>query len=220
MKYEDKKTLALSLLMITVLGFFSYRNLSNINMPEGEQPTIQIPNIDLPSMEEMMDFDIDNMILENDLMPTEFIYTNHTLNNKITFKYPSHWTKPPVEIIDDHRDVMDHLFMVSSLDGAPTTIIGLKLLSQPDTESAIETIRAIFHQEGATMNVLNKTPSNNGAYFEAEYLFEDGGRSISKERIILIDGDAYMVSILATEPWTDEKSYQMNYIIDSIQIIN
>ena len=70
------------------------------------------------------------------------------------------------------------------------------------------------------MNVLNKTPINNGAYFEAEYLFEDGERSISKERIILINGDAYMVSILATEPWTDEKADQMNYIIDSIQIID
>ena len=220
MKYEDKKTLALPLLMIAVLGFFSYRSLRNINMPERDQPLIQIPDIELPSIGEMMDFDIDNMMFKNNLIPTEFIYVSHTLNNKITFQYPSHWTKPPVEIMADHRDIMDHLFIAHSLGGSPTTIVGLKLLSQPDTESVIKTIENIFRQEEATMNILNKTPSNNGAHFEAEYLYEDGERSVSKEKIILIDGDAYIVSILATEPWTDEKANQMNYIIDSIQIID
>ena len=220
MKYEDKKTLVLSLFMIAVLGFFSYLNLSNLNIPERDQSPMQIPNIDLPSMEEIMDFDIDNMIFENDLIPTEFIYTNQTINDKIIFEYPSHWIKPDVEVMADHRDVMDHLFMAYSKSGTPTTIVGLRLLSQPDTESVIETMKDIFRQEGATMNVLNKTPSNNGAYFEAEYLYEDGRRSISKERIVLIDGDAYMVSILATEQWTDEKDRQMNHIIDSIQIID
>ena len=131
MKYEDKKTLALSLLMIAVLGFFSYRNFSNLNLPERDQSPMQMPKIDLPSMEEIMDIDIDGMLFKNDIAPTEFIYASHTLDNKITFKYPSHWIKAPVEIMADHREVMDHLFIAHSLGGAPTTIIGLKLYPNP-----------------------------------------------------------------------------------------
>ena len=220
MKYEDKKTLVLAVLMIVILGFFSYRNFQNIVLPERTQPPIQIPDIEFPSIEEMTDIDtINRMLPGNDLNPNEFTYINHNLTDKITFQYPSHWTKSDVKILEGYREIMKPLFMAFSKEIPPTMIIGLKLISQPDTESAIEAMKSVLQQEGVIMNVIDKTPSDNGAYFSAEYLYDGGERMLSKERIILIDKDAYIISVFGSKPLTDEKRLQMDYIINSIQIM-
>ncbi len=220
MRYEDKKILVISALMIATLSIFSYRNFRSINFSEIDEPLIRIPNIDLPSVEEMMSIDIDQMILDSNTIPSEFKYTDHSLVNKINFQYPSHWMRSDVGPIDGYEETMDHLFMAYSQDSTPTTIIGLKLESQSNLESAIGMIADIFRQEDIVMNILNEVTGEKEIYFEAEYLYQDGEKMISKEKIILLDGDAYLISVIGPDNWSGERHNQVSHIIDSIQIID
>ncbi len=217
MKYEDKKTLVISLMMIVILSVFSYRNIINVEMPDRPPTPIKAPDLNIPSFEEMLSGEylseeILSKIDPNKTTSDEVTYVSKIIDDQFKFKYPSDW-----KVVESKKkyEKIDPLFLAISIKNInKPTLIAVSKIYTDNPESVINIMKEVFSREGTEMTITKK----EDAYFEANYKHSDGRVAVSKEKIISVR-DNYLVSVITFEDQAIKDSEQMEKIIQSIQII-
>ena len=102
---------------------------------------------------------------------------------------------------------------------ASPTIIVFSEIKAEDINSSMEVIKSAFYQEGIKIDIIKKEERNDGLYFEIKYEYEDGRIGVSRERILIINGRFYLFSVIAFKERVENYSDQIDYIIESVQII-
>lgn len=225
MKYEDKKTLALSFLMIAVLGFFSYRNLSGIENVAEISPLPPIPDIEkLPTLNKSSIEDIEDLLQKSEMNmvqePEITEYSQHSVDNTITFEYPSHWTVSDMDANEEYEDLIEILFVAEPQNIAPSTIVIVSKLNAESIEDSVDVIRKVFRQEGIAIRITERAEAEEGIYLEIDYEYDDGQVTRSKERIVEAAGNFYLLSVITHANQFEYYFDQMSHIINSIQIVN
>ena len=224
MKYEDKKTLALSLLMIAVLGFFSYRNARNIRDLDRIEPVVtQIPVIEIPPLDEMVPEDIRDLLREYDTEkvadPIDVEYKPLSVRGIITLEYPSHWKELDIPTDAEYSDMIEFFSVIQSQNISHPTILIVSEVKAENLEENLKFLKDAFQRNGISMKITEKIETDGSIYFEAEYKHEDGQILKSKEKMIESNDRIYLVSIVAFSERFLEHSGYMDHILESIQII-
>lgn len=234
LKYEDKKILVISIVMIIFLGFFSvrnFRNMRDIEKPLVDQEDRKIENIifpdmDIGSLDDLKSLDIEELLKEHNIggigdlldVPDEIIYSPYTVSDILTFEYPSHWIRQEIETDERDQGKIKALFVAHSIRlGSPTVLVFLRIEGD-SIKSGLEKIKEVFKIEGIEKEIIRKEEKENGIYFEARYRYEDGQVTISRERMFSVDGKYYLLSVIAFENNLEDYLEKMEHIITSIQI--
>ncbi len=230
MNYEDKKTLFISILMVFVLGFLTYGNLKRVSDIDvtGNSSFTELAEIELPPLDEITPMDLEKMMREHNLeMPNDLIdrgeditYSSQTIPGVMSFDRPSHWEVSNTDINEEYKEVMEILFVSNSQSIDKPTFIIVSEIKGKDIPSNIEILKGIFFQEGIRMTITEEKEIDDSFYFEAEYLYNDGLITVSKEKMFIIDNRFYLFSIIVFREKSELYSPYMNQIIESIQIIN
>jgi len=211
--------------MIAILGFFTYRNFVNLKNIEEIPPLLQeMPNVNIPSLEEMLPTDIDDLMRKHDIMgeptePEKIEYVSHSIPGVALFEYPSHWKELDLDMVPLRSDILDILFIAHSQNIAQPTIVAVFEIKADNLEESMSIIEEIFRRERIVINFIEKTEIENGLYLEVVYEYEDGQRMKSKEKLLVIDNRFYLFSVMTLAEKFENQSLQMEHVINSIQII-
>lgn len=228
MKFEDKRTLVISIIMISFLGFLSYRNMSKIKSIEVVKrfPDIEVPEIELPSFDSLTSGDVESFLREQGVDmpqikdPEVIEYSKHSIDNAIGFEYPSHWTITKADIARDYRDSIDVPFIAQSKNISRPTIIVISKINAQDNKEVMDIMNNIFRKEEMAMEIMEETEDDSGVYLEVRYTYSDGQIAKSKEKIVKVNDDFYLVSVIAyAENFVDQLD-QINHIINSVYKID
>ncbi len=230
MKYEDKKTLFISIVMIFVLSLLTYGNLKRVGNIDvtGNSLFTELTEVELPPLDDISSMDIEEMMRKYNLeIPSDPIdrgeniaYSSHTIPGVMSFKRPSHWEVSSIDINEEYREVMEILFVSNSQSINKPTFIIVSEIKGKDVPSNIEILKGIFIREGIRMIITEEKEIDDYFYFEAEYLYDDGLITVSKEKMFIINNRFYLFSVIAFREKSDLYYPYMNQIIESIQIIN
>ncbi|MDD4062244.1 MAG: hypothetical protein PHV25_00480 [Candidatus Pacebacteria bacterium] len=237
MDYENKRTVILCSIMVVILVVFSIYRVSKVDFNYDYSLMPDIPQIKTPDIEEMMS-GIDAQAIEKIISGEVNIegltsdeltslvkkekagdYKEAVLNGQISIEYPSSWIRSESSVSVNHPD-MDILLFAFSIDlEFPTTIVGAKL-DLDNIEEAEDFMREISGEQGISMSVKSKDYIEDDILqFEAQYDYADGKVAISKERAIKIDGNYYLISVIALNTRVKGLENQINYIFESIKTI-
>ncbi len=237
MDYENKRTVILCSIMVVILVVFSIYRVSKVDFNYDYSLMPDIPQIKTPDIEEMMS-GIDAQAIEKIISGEVNIegltsdeltslvkkekagdYKEAVLNGQISIEYPSSWIRSESSVSVNHPD-MDILLFAFSIDlEFPTTIVGAKL-DLDNIEESEDFMREISGEQGISMSVKSKDYiEDNILQFEAQYDYADGKVAISKERAIKIDGNYYLISVIALNTRVKGLENQINYIFESIKTI-
>ncbi len=225
MKYEDKRTLVVSILMILLLGFFSYRNFTNLEVPQVPTQIAEIPIIEMPPVEELLPPEIANLLGEPGLEEekkeeiTQWTYLSHTIPQVTNFKYPSHWLASPPETAGEYAEIMNVLFFARCPNILNPAVVVISKMNINLLAEGLESLKKIFEGNNTKMEILEKEETEKGLLFSARYEHGEGHRVISREKIFAVNNNFYLFSIIVSEERFTTLSSQIEYIINSIQII-
>ncbi len=230
MKYEDKKTLFISLLMVSILSILTYGNLKRINNIDitGNSLFTELTEIELPPLDEITSMDLEKMMREHNLeMPSDPIdrgeniaYSSQTIPEVMSFDRPSHWEISDIDMNEEYKEMMEVLFISNSQSIDKPTFIIVSEIKGKDIPSSIKILKDVFLKEGIKMTITKERETDDYFYFESEYLYNDGMITVSKEKIFIINNRFYLFSTVVFREKSDLYSPYMNRIIESIQIID
>lgn len=210
--------------MVILLGFVSYRNLSGLRDIGEISAFPPMPEMELPPLDLLTPGDIEDLLREyemNEMREPETVeYLRHSLNNAVTFEYPSHWSVSDTDIAGEYRDLIEPLFVAQSPSATRPTIFVASKLNAENIEEGIETMEEVFRRERTTMNITERSEDERGVYLEINYDHEDGQTAKSKEKIIRVNNDLYLFSVIAYTSRFEDHSELMGQVIESIQVID
>ncbi len=216
--------------MVFVLSFLTYGNLKragNIDIT-GNSLFTELTEIELPPLDEITSMDLEKMMREHNLeIPSDpidrgedIIYSSQTILEVISFDWPSHWEISDIDMNEEYKEMMEVLFISNSQSIDKPTFIIVSEIKGKDISSSIKILKEVFSKEGIKMTITKEKETDDYFYFEAEYLYNDGLTTVSKEKIFTIDNRFYLFSIIVFQEKSDLYSPYMNQIIESIQIID
>jgi len=221
MKYEDKKTLTLSILMIVILAGFSYYNAGRVKKIKSDvkfMPNLQ--GVELPDLDTVSPEDISRLVEQyasgSSKNIGEVIYADKKID-AIGFSYPSYWNVLEITINEEYDDLAEALFVLQSPDINPSIIVVSKLKAN-DLDDCLNVIEQIFSKEKTSVNITKKEEIDNGIYLEIDYRYSDGLTAKSKEKIIEDNGVFYLLSAVAHDNLFNDHLDQIDHFINSISI--
>lgn len=212
---EDKKALLISLLAIIILGFITNQYFKNLSNPLSK---VEFPEFEIPDFNPLISQESGDYI--------EFI----SPDKKLKLKYPSHWTKmTPDALTKFNQVVVDQkvknllfvqTFKLEKSALAFLTVQELTLGEENSLEKLIETIKEGVEGQEGEIEITNLKIENGEAYFEGKY---KGGQSppmYSKEKIILGDNKAYLISLFSLRNDWSEFEEEVSEILNSVELLN
>jgi len=224
MNYENKKTLIISIAMILLLGFLSYRNFVNLEIPQIPSQIMEIPIIEMPPIGEALPPEMTDLLREpgseeeKEEGLAEWTYLSYTIPQVMNFKYPSHWLTAPPETAVEYKEMMDVLFFAHAPDALSPAIMVVSRIKINSFTEGLEFLKETFERDNIGMKVLEKQETERGLFFSARY-DHNGRPMISREKILIANNNFYLFSIIVSEGHLAVLSPQIEYLINSIQII-
>jgi len=212
---EDKKALLISLLAIIILGFITNQYFKNLSNPlsKVEFPEFEIPDFDPFASQESGDH-------------IEFI----SPDKKLKLKYPSHWTKMTPNTLAKINQVVvnqrvKNLLFVQTFKFEKSTLAfltvqELTLEEEKNLEEIIETIKEGMEGQEGEVEITNLKIEEGEAYFEGKYKRSQSPPTYSREKIILGDNKAYLISLFNLENNWSEFEKEVSEILSSVELLN
>jgi hypothetical protein len=206
----------ISVFSIVVLSFTTVSYFKKLTRPitEAELPNFEMPDFNLLSSEETEDY-------------TEFT----SPDEKLKLKYPSNWVKANLDTLEtinksatDER-VKNLLFVQGfKIDKGAFAFLNVQELildKENGLEDVIDTIKKKTEDQGGEFEATNLEIDGNQAYVEQKYKTSQSSSFIySKEKIVLGEDKAYLISISNFNNNWLELQKEINEIFNSIQYIN
>lgn len=237
MNYENKRIVILCSIMVVILAVFSVYRISNIDFNYDYSLVPDMPEIKTPDVEEMMsgvDVETIEKIISGEINVEELTsdeltslvkketagdYKEAILDDRISIEYPSNWIRSESNVSVSHPDMEVLLFAFSMDIEFPTTIVGTKL-NLDNIEEAEDFMKEITEEQEISMVVENEDYlDDNVLQFEAQYGYPDGKIAVSKERVIKIDDNYYLISVIVLNSRAKSLEDKINHIFESIKII-
>jgi hypothetical protein len=227
MKNEDKKTLAISIIMIIFLVSSSFISIRRQQRQEGSLVP-KIEDFRLPEIPTINMFDIEKMISEGGFNESFEIdrtpktedggYQTKTINDEIEIDIPLSWKETSAELYSEYIDIIDIYFLATSENKLDPLFFSIMKFEGESFNSVLNEAKDVFAKEKVKMIVFESSEKDNLLYFSAEYKGENM-LLYSKEKIINIDNRYYLVSVIGSIEEIDKNNSKIDAIFNSVQII-
>ncbi len=223
-KEIDKKTLAISILMIIFLLSISYWRILNTPSPtlHFETVTPQKPP-EFPSLEELTSMEyLEEMIEEND---TDFlkeneerIYIREEIKGLFTFDYPSSWRSASIEEgrIDEK---MEMLFLAHSRTTIYPIALAVMKIDAKNIEEATTILEKRAKEEGfEEVETIIKEEKEDKYLLEIIYTGKERD-TISKGALLFIEDSSYFIFVTTDKKRVENIEKQAENIFSSIRLL-
>jgi len=201
------KFLILIILSIAGLSFFTYWQFKNL---QKTFPGVKLPKIEMPKSES--------------LFPQKTDYKEFTSpDGKLKLKYLSDWMEIPKESFQGEIGAeakvlfFANKFKIEKAAFASLIVQELDLEKETSIENIVEKMKKEAEKKGK-MEVLKLEIKNGEGYLTAKYVKEAGSVFFSKEKIILGENKAYLVTIFTLENWWSEFEEEAKEILGLVQL--
>lgn len=199
------KFLILIILSILLLCFFTSWHLKTFKKP---LPEIKGPEIEIPKPESLF---------ESEEEMRKFV----SPDGKLKFKYPSGWMEMPKEngqaVADEEGEILFFATKFKIETATLASLIAQELSWEGNIEELIKKMEDTAQEKGGEMKILNLEVEDKTASFKAKYAKTGETNFISKEKIILGEGKAYLISIFSLERFWPEYDKEADEILNSIE---
>jgi hypothetical protein len=212
---EDKKALLISLLAIIILSFITTRYFKNLSNPLSK---VEFPEFEIPDFSPFASQESGELI--------EFI----SPDKKLKLKYPSHWTKMTLDALTKFDQVVVgqkaknllfvQAFKLEKRALAFLTVQELTLGEENSLEKIIEIIEEGMERQEGEVEITNLEIEDGEACFEGKYRGGQSPPMYSKEKIILGDNKAYLISLFNFENDWSEFEKEVSEILSSVELLN
>ncbi len=222
MKKEDKKILAISIAMIAFLALSSFFNLRR-QKETGEDFSLKIeefsfPEVDnneIPNIKDIISGDALNKYLETE-EGSDFVVRK--IENKFQLEIPSGWEDLSTEPYPEYDHIMNVSFSAISENKIDPLVISILNFNKESFSSVLDGMEEILNEESVDMLIIDSYEEEGSLNFSAEYE-EDDNKHYSKEKIININNDYYLISVMGSLESLNKNHNIINHILESIQII-
>ncbi|MFQ6049466.1 MAG: hypothetical protein ACE5J0_00255 [Candidatus Paceibacterales bacterium] len=212
---KDYKFFILTILAIILLSFATHWQFKNFHKSLSgiEFPKFEMPKLELPPLQE-----------SEGAGYKEFV----SPDGKLKLKYSSDWMemkgleKLNQETIKERAKILlfAQKFRLEKAAFASLVIQELSLEKEKKLEKVIEEMKKETEEKGIEMEVLKLETKDKEANLEAKYKKERGSVLHSKEKIILSENKAYLITFVALDRDWSEFEKEIGEILSSAQIID
>lgn len=199
------KFLILIILSIFSLSFFTYWQFKKLS-----KPLPKIPRVEIPKPESL---------LQQKTEIKEFVNPD----GKLKFKYSSDWMEMPKEgwqeTINAETKILFFATKFKIEKGAFASLVAQEMDWKKDVREIIEEMEKSAKEKSGEMKILNLEIKDKDASLKARYKKEEKTNFISREKIILGEEKAYLISIFSLERFWPEFEIESEKILDSVQLI-
>ncbi len=233
MTFDDKKNLILSCLMIVFLisvSLWQMKKTEKIGAPsswiEAPEPTerLSMPTMDSLTeiAEQELGFNLSETKKEEGI--EEISFKEENIKDKIRFEYPADWDKISPNLVEQFMDIkytdINILFFAHSKSILQPISFVILEIDLEEKENVLQKMEEIYQAENIEMEIKNIREKNQQEYLlEVSYTDKDNKIVFSKEKMIFLEDKTYLFSIFGFEREWHNFSQQINYLINSIQII-
>ncbi len=217
MKYEEKKSLLLALLMIIFLSGASFWHFRSLSLSSSKKHFVySLENFTFPSIENILSEENLKGEKKDDLSDlfAEKNYKRQYIEDKIFFDYPSSWQL--IELEEETIKNAKILFFAYPLSSIPASITLLNIKT-----STIEELENFIKKESPGEIIEIETEEKEkGVYRLKIKYFAEKIDIISHQVGLLLDNEFYLLSF--SSPAKDDLRVEemRNRILSSVQIIN
>lgn len=223
---NQNNTLILVVIFITIfiLGFISYWRMKDFEkgLREVEIPNLEIPEIKFP-------FPLPQQNQES-REKREFICPERRLK----LYYSTAWTEKNEEFLqilkqNMPKDGPEILFFAQKTNFIPQTnemsfsllsVQKMKIQTGTTSEDIVEKIKKWAKETGIEeVEIVNLETKNEQTLFSAKYKKTNQPIMFSKTKIILLENNAYLISIITEERHWSDFEIEAKEILDSIQLL-
>jgi hypothetical protein len=208
--------------MIAILGAISLQRFQKFEegITKKEFPKIEIPEIKIPEL------DLGLGLKDEELKEgyKTFISPNRTLK----IKYPADWQEvdrailekisPKIEEYKPKDSKLLFLAYQKRLIEHPPLLIIQGLALEKGLEEVIEETKRIAEKHRAELTILKRETKNEMNFFELKYKKENYVFYLNNV-IVSTKERNYLITVLVSDQFKEEITPQINFIFDSIQIV-
>ncbi|XOA42701.1 MAG: hypothetical protein ACKKMO_02725 [Candidatus Nealsonbacteria bacterium] len=214
---KDYKTLILIILFILLLSFITWKRFETLQKPFSLYET-KLPKFEMPKFE--------SFFSQEDNGSEEFV----SPDGKLKLKYPSNWIKMEKESLETFnkeiaREGAKNLFFAQKFKIKENTLAilivqELTLEKETSLEEIIEEMKEKTKEKDGEMEIEKSEFDDKIVYLEVKYKRDETPILYSKEKIILEEDKAYLITFLnPNNNWSGFEE-EINEIFNSIQIID
>ncbi len=216
MKVEDKKIVITSIVMIVLLGLFSYLRWSDFRLSDAHfSLSFENSNIEAPSMEDLLPEDLLQEEKEK-IDPQEKEYDTIIIDEEIVFQNPSEWEA--IEIDEELQDEkIKFLFASKSQSIFRPSSVAVLNVEASEIEEAIGIMKEKIEVDGLVMNLKEKEEEKNYLLLDFKNIH---GETVSytKKKALLRNETFYIFSVTVFEEKWPLKKDLVNYLLSQVSI--
>ncbi len=218
MKPEDKKRLIISIGMIILLGGISFWRFRNY---DPSKINVSFPRIDSSGIENLESlFDEENLERVSremgiSLEETEVSYKRKTINDLLSFDYPSSWRTS--EEKSEYSQKKSEVIFVAYADNAvfPSSISVIKISAENISE-----VEEVLREDITHKDFILEKESENEYVINIDVEYSENLEGLIRGKIFFLNEEYYVVSVASFKENLATPESINKYIVSSIQIIN
>lgn len=229
-------------LILIIIVFLSAVNLQRLerfeqNVSEKGFIKIEIPEIkplDLDGLrpEDLKDFELEGFIIPSEPMTLEQLKKGHKTftspNETLKIKYPANWQAIDKTLLEKFIQETkkykpkgsELLFFAHQIRLAqhPPLLIIQKLPPEKGLKEIIEGMKTLAEKKQIELTIIKSETKNGIDYFKAKYKKENYYFYL-KGRVASVKERNYLITVFVLDQLLEEVASQINFIFDSIEII-
>ena len=221
--------------MIIFLSAVSVRRFERLEeaIVKGDLPRIEMPEI------KPFELDINELKLKEfnlkdfgELLTPEELKENYKTfvspNKTLQMKYPVNWQEIDKVFLEEINQKMKEFNLEGNkillfayqvrLAKEPPVLAVLSLVHEKGLEEVIEEIKRIAEEGQKEVEVIKAETKNGKAYFEVKYKKENQVFNL-KGKIVFTKERNYLIAVLTPDEFREEIAQQIDFIFDSIQVV-